>query len=111
MKASLFSLLAALAAMAATASPMVQEEAQAGCNLTGTYVSGSDISTCDNVVISSLTVPAGVTLDLTKTKAGATITFQGTTTFGTEVCSSAGLLTLLSSLTFVVSSGKVRWST
>lgn len=85
MKVSLFSLLAALAVMAAAGSPMVQEEAEAGCTLTGTYVSGTDISSCSNVVINSLSVPAGVTLDLTKTKAGATITFEGTTTFGTKV--------------------------
>ncbi|ETL32979.1 hypothetical protein L916_14503, partial [Phytophthora nicotianae] len=54
-----------------------------GCNLTGTYKKGTDISSCSSVTIGSLTVPAGVTLDLSKTKSGATITFTGTTTFGT----------------------------
>ncbi|KAI9982077.1 hypothetical protein PInf_007965 [Phytophthora infestans] len=53
-----------------------------GCNLTGTYKKGTDISSCSSVTIDSLTVPAGVTLDLSKTKSGATITFTGTTTFG-----------------------------
>ncbi|KAI9982252.1 hypothetical protein PInf_008151 [Phytophthora infestans] len=52
-----------------------------GCNLTGTYKKGTDISSCSSVTIDSLTVPAGVTLDLSKTKSGATITFTGTTTF------------------------------
>ncbi|POM57680.1 Polygalacturonase [Phytophthora palmivora] len=54
-----------------------------GCNLTGTYKQGTDISSCSSVTIGSLTVPAGVTLDLSKAKSGATITFTGTTTFGT----------------------------
>jgi polygalacturonase len=77
------SFLAALLALAATAAPMASAEAEAGCTLTGTYVKGTDISSCSAVVINSLSVPAGVTLDLTKTKAGASITFEGTTTFGT----------------------------
>ncbi|KAE8961418.1 hypothetical protein PF011_g29758 [Phytophthora fragariae] len=54
------------------------------CNLTGTYKAGTDISSCSSINIGPLTVPAGVTLDLTKTKSGATITFTGTTTFGTQ---------------------------
>ncbi|OWZ12174.1 Polygalacturonase [Phytophthora megakarya] len=54
-----------------------------GCNLSGTYKKGTDISSCSSVTIGSLTVPAGVTLDLSKAKSGATITFTGTTTFGT----------------------------
>ncbi|KAH9105625.1 hypothetical protein AeMF1_018620, partial [Aphanomyces euteiches] len=57
----------------------------AGCTLSGTYVSGTDVSSCSSVVISSLQVPAGVTLDLTKLKDGATVTFTGTTTFGTKL--------------------------
>jgi hypothetical protein len=88
MKLSLVSVLAALFALGASASPMMrQEEEASSCTLTGTYKSGTDISSCSSVVISSLSVPAGVTLDLTKTKSGATITFQGTTTFGTKVSS------------------------
>jgi polygalacturonase len=83
MNIGLASLLAALLALTVSAAPMVREEAEAGCTLTGTYKSGTDISSCANVVINALQVPAGVTLDLTKTKVGATITFQGTTTFDT----------------------------
>ncbi|KAK1935404.1 Endopolygalacturonase B [Phytophthora citrophthora] len=64
-----------------------------GCNLTGTYKKGTDISSCSSVTIGSLTVPAGVTLDLSKAKSGATITFTGTTTFGTAKW--AGPLVLL----------------
>ncbi|GAB9477809.1 Polygalacturonase, partial [Globisporangium polare] len=61
----------------------------------------TDISSCSAVVISSLTVPAGVTLDLTKAKSGATITFQGTTTFGTKAW--AGPLVLLTGTSLKVS--------
>eukprot|EP00644_Phytophthora_capsici_P000607 jgi/Phyca11/21386/fgenesh1_pg.PHYCAscaffold_93_\ len=52
-----------------------------GCNLTGTYKKGTDISTCSSITVNSLTVPAGVTLDLSKAKKGAIIEFLGTTTF------------------------------
>lgn len=62
-----------------------QQEAQAGCTLTGTYSGSSSIAGCSAITISSLNVPAGVTLDLTNVKAGATITFTGTTTFGTKL--------------------------
>ncbi|GMF21017.1 unnamed protein product [Phytophthora fragariaefolia] len=55
-----------------------------GCHLTGTYKQGTDISSCSLIVIDSLTVPAGVTLDMSKAKTGATIEFVGTTTFGTQ---------------------------
>ncbi|OWY98164.1 Polygalacturonase [Phytophthora megakarya] len=74
----------ALLAAAANGSPMMRQEADAGsCNLTGTYKAGTDISSCSTVTVGSLTVPAGVTLDLSNTQRGATIVFTGTTTFGT----------------------------
>ncbi|CEG47810.1 hypothetical protein L916_14504 [Plasmopara halstedii] len=53
------------------------------CNLTGTYKKGTDISSCSTIIVDSLTVPAGVTLDLSAAKKGAVIQFVGTTTFGT----------------------------
>ncbi|CAK4340453.1 unnamed protein product [Aphanomyces euteiches] len=65
--------------------PSTSVPTPAGCTLSGTYVSGTDISSCTSVVISSLQVPAGVTLDLTKLKDSATVTFTGTTTFGTKL--------------------------
>eukprot|EP00644_Phytophthora_capsici_P019503 jgi/Phyca11/12536/fgenesh1_pm.PHYCAscaffold_629_\ len=81
--ASLIVLL--LFAFTASGSPMLREETEAGdpCNLTGTYQAGTDISSCSTITVGSLTVPAGVTLDLSKAKDGATINFTGTTTFGT----------------------------
>lgn len=51
------------------------------CTLTGTYSKGADVSSCKNIVINDLSVPASTTLDLTKVAKGATITFEGTTTF------------------------------
>ncbi|EGZ15275.1 hypothetical protein PHYSODRAFT_259928 [Phytophthora sojae] len=54
-----------------------------GCHLTGTYKKGTNIASCSSIVVDSLTVPAGVTLDLSAAKTGATIEFVGTTTFGT----------------------------
>ncbi|RLN32617.1 hypothetical protein BBO99_00009752, partial [Phytophthora kernoviae] len=103
--------LAAFALLAATAngSPMLrqgkggsvtqssdsvtQSSSSSNCNLTGTYKKGTDISSCSSITIGSLSVPAGVTLDLSKAKTGATIEFTGTTTFGTQKW--AGPLVLL----------------
>ncbi|RLN83286.1 hypothetical protein BBJ28_00012924 [Nothophytophthora sp. Chile5] len=56
----------------------------AACTLSGTYSDGTDVSSCSSIVVSDLTVPKGVTLDLTDIADGATITFEGTTTFGEE---------------------------
>ncbi|KAH9089465.1 hypothetical protein LEN26_019138 [Aphanomyces euteiches] len=95
MKLNLLSIVtSALLATETLASPAAEQAAQASCTLTGTYVSGADVSTCSTVVISSLTVPAGVTLDLTNLKDGATVSFTGTTTFGTKLW--GGPLVLLS---------------
>uniref|UniRef100_K3WX07 Pectate lyase domain-containing protein n=1 Tax=Globisporangium ultimum (strain ATCC 200006 / CBS 805.95 / DAOM BR144) TaxID=431595 RepID=K3WX07_GLOUD len=92
MKFNLISFLAAalLAAAATTdASPMMRQEAEAGCTLSGTYSSSSGLSSCSNVVISNLKVPAGVTLDLTKLKAGATSdTVSGLTVTGNKIINS-----------------------
>ncbi|KAJ8575640.1 hypothetical protein ON010_g3576 [Phytophthora cinnamomi] len=54
-----------------------------GCHLTGTYKKGTNIASCSSIIVDSMTVPAGVTLDLSKAKKGAVIEFKGTTTFGT----------------------------
>ena len=55
------------------------------CVLTGTYKQGTDVSACSSITGDSLIVPAGVTLDLTKTERGAVIEFKGVTTFGTQM--------------------------
>lgn len=64
----------------------VQEaDSSVSCTLSGTYENGTDVSACNYLDISSLSVPAGVQLDLTNVADGAQITFTGTTTFGTQV--------------------------
>ncbi|GMF24904.1 unnamed protein product [Phytophthora fragariaefolia] len=62
-----------------------QTQQDGTCTLIGTYVNGTDVSRCSNIVIDSLTVPPGVMLDLTNVTDGAKIKFQGTTTFGQKV--------------------------
>ncbi len=59
-------------------------EKRDSCTLTGSSISNlaSVKSSCTNIVVSDLTVPAGKTLDLTGLKSGTTVTFKGTTTFG-----------------------------
>ncbi|KAG6943980.1 hypothetical protein JG688_00017334 [Phytophthora aleatoria] len=79
---------AALMLSAVRGLPMIRqvaEEAESSCTLSGTYTSGTDVSSCSTVTIKSLTVPAGVTLDLSDLKSGANVVFSGTTTFGTKV--------------------------
>ncbi|RLN31459.1 hypothetical protein BBJ28_00024369, partial [Nothophytophthora sp. Chile5] len=96
--------LAALALLAAivNGSPMMrQEEEASSCTLSGTYKSGTDISSCSTVSIGTLTVPAGVTLDLSKAKTGAAIKITGTVTFGEKKW--AGPLVLLGGSDLTVS--------
>jgi polygalacturonase len=98
----LSSLTTILLAMAVTAEA-AEQAGQSGCKLTGTYTSSSDLSSCDTITISSLSVPPGVTLDLTKVKNHATINFIGTTTFGTKLWD--GPLVLLTGSNLKVSGG------
>ncbi|KAK8180133.1 putative endo-polygalacturonase [Phyllosticta capitalensis] len=53
-----------------------------GCTFTDNASVASKKASCSNIVISSMTVPAGETLDLTDLNDGTTVTFEGTTTFG-----------------------------
>ncbi|GMF34502.1 unnamed protein product [Phytophthora lilii] len=62
-----------------------QEQQSSGCTLTGNYTEGTDVSQCSTIVIDSLSVPAGVTLDLSNVTDGASIKFEGTTTFGPKL--------------------------
>ncbi|EQC42367.1 polygalacturonase [Saprolegnia diclina VS20] len=77
----IFTTLALLVAAAMTSSDA------AGCTLTGTYSASSAASvmkSCKAITVSGLSVPGGVTLDLTTLQAGTTVTFKGTTTFGVK---------------------------
>ncbi|XP_018323529.1 polygalacturonase-like [Agrilus planipennis] len=64
-------------------SPTLSRSKRASCTISGTSISNvaSVKSSCTNIVVKDLTVPAGKTLDLTSLKSGTTVTFQGTLTF------------------------------
>ncbi len=57
--------------------------ADSSCTLTGSSITDlpTIISSCTNIVIKDLTVPAGTTLDMLDLQDGTTVTFDGTTTF------------------------------
>ncbi|GMF34810.1 unnamed protein product [Phytophthora lilii] len=52
------------------------------CVLTGDYINNTDVTECTTIIVDSLRVPAGVTLNLTKLQDNTTVSFQGTSTFG-----------------------------
>ncbi|KAJ4993730.1 endopolygalacturonase 1 [Stagonosporopsis vannaccii] len=57
-------------------------DARASCTFTDAAAAAKGKSSCTNIVLNNINVPAGTTLDLTKLKDGTTVTFQGTTSFG-----------------------------
>nr|AHC56281.1 polygalacturonase 3 [Monilinia fructicola] len=63
----------------ATAAP----PAPAGCKATAYSNIAGIVAKCTNIVLHNIAVPAGATLDLQKLRDGSTVTFSGTTTFGT----------------------------
>ncbi|GLI75687.1 polygalacturonase [Penicillium ochrochloron] len=61
------------------------EERASTCTFSGTSGAASAIkskTSCSTIVLSSVAVPAGTTLDLTGLKQGTTVIFEGVTTFG-----------------------------
>ncbi|EEY58748.1 polygalacturonase, putative [Phytophthora infestans T30-4] len=70
----------------ATSSDGSQEQAppvlNGDCILTGVYINNTDVSECHSILVRSLHVPAGLTLNLTQLQNNTRISFQGTTTFG-----------------------------
>ncbi|KUI56213.1 hypothetical protein VP1G_03614 [Cytospora mali] len=61
------------------------EERAATCKFTGSlgYSSASKSkASCSTIILDSLTVPGGVTLDMTGLEDGTVVIFEGTTTFG-----------------------------
>ncbi|KAF3008519.1 glycoside hydrolase 28 protein [Curvularia kusanoi] len=57
-------------------------DARASCTFTDAASAIKGKTSCTNIVLNNIQVPAGTTLDLTKLKDGTTVTFQGTTSFG-----------------------------
>ncbi|KAM0272224.1 hypothetical protein ACHAQH_008783 [Verticillium albo-atrum] len=74
-------ILGALAsAVSATPTPAVLA-ARTVCNF-ATFAQITDVQNCDTITLQGISVPAGKSINLTNLKAGAHVTFAGTTTFG-----------------------------
>ncbi|KAE8386168.1 hypothetical protein ETB97_012730 [Aspergillus alliaceus] len=77
------SLMAAtMGAALVAAAPTANLEARASCTFTSAAAAISGKDSCSTITLSNVAVPAGETLDLTGLKAGTTVIFDGTTTFG-----------------------------
>ncbi|KAF7596892.1 hypothetical protein BBP40_011937 [Aspergillus hancockii] len=76
--------LAALGSLAAAAPTPTSDLVERGssCTFTSASQASASAKSCSNIVLKNIKVPAGETLDLSKAKDGAKITFEGTTTFG-----------------------------
>ncbi|KAG6955041.1 hypothetical protein JG688_00012068 [Phytophthora aleatoria] len=69
---------------ATTASSSASTTTTAACTPSGTCSEGTDVSSCSSIVISDLTVPKGVTLDLTDIADGNELTVTGTGTLDSQ---------------------------
>lgn len=68
-------------AAAMPASKAVKASA-ADCTFTDAAAAMKGKSSCTNIVLDGISVPAGTTLDMTGLKDGTHVTFKGTTSFG-----------------------------
>ncbi|KAF1842973.1 glycoside hydrolase family 28 protein [Cucurbitaria berberidis CBS 394.84] len=57
-------------------------DARAGCTFTDAASAIKGKAACSAIILKGIVVPAGTTLDLTGLKAGTSVTFEGTTSFG-----------------------------
>nr|Q5B508.2 RecName: Full=Endopolygalacturonase B; AltName: Full=Pectinase B; AltName: Full=Polygalacturonase B; Flags: Precursor [Aspergillus nidulans FGSC A4]ABF50868.1 endo-polygalacturonase [Aspergillus nidulans] len=73
---------AAMGAALVAAAPAADLDARSSCTFTSASAAKSGASKCSTVTLKSIQVPAGETLDLTGLKSGATVIFEGETTFG-----------------------------
>lgn len=65
------------------ASPLVTRQASnSTCYVTSYAAVSAAVASCTSITLAGVAVPGNATLDLTKLKAGTTVTFAGTTTFG-----------------------------
>jgi galacturan 1,4-alpha-galacturonidase len=74
--------LASLAAARPNPTPASLQDRASSCTFTDAAKASASKTSCSSIVISSMTVPAGKTLDLTGLNKGTKVTFEGTTTFG-----------------------------
>ncbi|KAF6806332.1 endopolygalacturonase [Colletotrichum sojae] len=73
-------MIAGLSALAAAAP--AELDTRASCTFTDAKTAMSKKTSCTDIVLNGIKVPAGQTLDLTGLKDGTKVTFKGTTTFG-----------------------------
>ncbi|KAE9583913.1 Endopolygalacturonase 1 [Colletotrichum fructicola] len=73
-------MIAGFSALAAAAP--AELDTRASCTFTDAKTAMSKKTSCTDIVLNNVKVPAGETLDLTGLKDGTKVTFQGTTTFG-----------------------------
>ncbi|KAF6828215.1 endopolygalacturonase [Colletotrichum musicola] len=73
-------MIAGLSALAAAAP--AELDTRASCTFTDAKTAMSKKTSCTDIVLNGIKVPAGETLDLTGLKDGTKVTFKGTTTFG-----------------------------
>lgn len=113
----LISLLAASAPLVAavpaampvpTAAPDLAK--RASCTFsgsTGASLASKSKASCATIVLSSVVVPSGTTLDLTSLNSGTQVIFEGTTTFGYEEWSGPLIAVSGTSITVTGASGNV----
>ncbi|KAF3025580.1 hypothetical protein G7054_g9827 [Neopestalotiopsis clavispora] len=65
----------------ASAATKTTASGASSCTFTDAAAASASKTSCSDIVISGITVPAGETLDLTGLNSGTTVTFEGTTTF------------------------------
>ncbi|KAL4929499.1 glycoside hydrolase family 28 protein [Aspergillus undulatus] len=73
---------ALMGAALVAAAPAADLEARSSCTFTSASAAKSSKSSCSTITLKDIKVPAGETLDLTGLKTGATVIFEGETTFG-----------------------------
>lgn len=73
--------LSGLVAVVAAAPTTTHIEIAEPCHVTSYSGVAAAVSSCNNIILDSIAVPGNTSLDLTKLKTGAVVTFAGTTTF------------------------------
>ena len=69
-------------APAPTAAAKLEERASSSCTFTDAAAASKSKTSCSTIVLSSIAVPSGTTLDMTGLKDNTVVTFAGKTTFG-----------------------------
>ncbi|KAF6806768.1 polygalacturonase 3 [Colletotrichum musicola] len=80
-----FAPAAALLPVVLVAAAPASNSSGAGCTVTKYADIANAVATCTEITLSNIAAPAASPIDLQKLKKGATVTFDGTTTFATTV--------------------------